>query len=331
MGVRAFVKKVKRTFPEVLCQMSKPLNQGGVWFVDFIRGTCHVVFQHRPGEWGLTKITPENEDEFTNKPEELFTDEDHAFIRIIEMLARPTENHEMRAFVTLSDQLWRETHDNFLSAAMIELRDKMIEKLVIRGNDGYFERRKVGPFVWNPTLKTMVPVEDPQREVRIEIQCEPGWYRIIGDCIERMVAETHSMEWKDYRLKFTCVKEKFAGLRIYFNITHKNGDEIPSETMQMLYDSLSSHIAVAETLCHNICEVCGEPGRIRGQQGEHLQTLCDYHTKLRGRSEPEPVTKALFGSQVDAVDFLKLTQQEQNDELRIRGNGSTQDGPQSPA
>lgn len=58
----------------------------------------------------------------------------------------------------------------------------------------------------------------------------------------------------------TQIKEKFGGLRFYYD----GG----SEELEKLVDE-------AERLSYRTCEVCGEPGKERG--GGWIQTLCDKH------------------------------------------------------
>jgi hypothetical protein len=60
----------------------------------------------------------------------------------------------------------------------------------------------------------------------------------------------------------TQVKEKFGGLRFYYN----GGD-----------DYIDGMVRMAESWAANTCEVCGKPGKLRG--GGWLYTACDEHTK----------------------------------------------------
>lgn len=308
MGVRAFVKRVKRAFPEIITGY---LTVDQTRVVNITRDSKQVrLLFTEPNEWRIT--TPEGADT-------TFNFDERAFIQAVGILANPSEDADLIAHTALSDQMWREFHDGMVSEGMMDLRAKMVEEVVVRKNDHLFEYRPI-------------PAE-PENMMRIVIQCEPGWFKLIGDCLDRIHAEMQAMEWKDYRLKISCVKEKFAGLRIYFNIKEKDGREIPGQVLQGLYNSISNHIAVAEVLAHSTCEVCGEGGQIHGNVGEHLQTLCDHHAHLRKRGNTPTELKAMFGSTArDGLHFLKLIQQEkENDELRIRRDGSPQDGATSPA
>lgn len=58
------------------------------------------------------------------------------------------------------------------------------------------------------------------------------------------------------------IKEKFGGLRFYYN----GGD-----------DKIAGMVQMTEAWCGHTCESCGEPGEMR--QGGWLRTLCDKHAK----------------------------------------------------
>lgn len=67
--------------------------------------------------------------------------------------------------------------------------------------------------------------------------------------------------------EFVCqqVKEKFGGLRFYFDVSEGASDEAAKE-MDRLVDKAKYQCAVT-------CEFCGDPGKLR-EQG-WLKTLCD--------------------------------------------------------
>lgn len=63
----------------------------------------------------------------------------------------------------------------------------------------------------------------------------------------------------------TQVKEKFGGLRFYYN----GGD-----------DYIRGVVGMAEEMSYRTCEVCGSPGKLR--RGGWYRTLCDTHAKESG-------------------------------------------------
>jgi len=81
-----------------------------------------------------------------------------------------------------------------------------------------------------------------------------GWYPLIKDLITDLI----ELGWD----KQTCqVKEKFGGLRFYIN----DGS-----------DKIYERITLAESQSYKICEVCGEKGGLRKNNGWYT-TLCDEH------------------------------------------------------
>lgn len=85
-----------------------------------------------------------------------------------------------------------------------------------------------------------------------------GWLGFIKEMMKDII----KMNWD----KQTCqVKEKFGGLRFYINSAS---------------DEIHDRITQAETLSYEVCEECGEPGKLRTDIGWYL-TLCDNHYNLK--------------------------------------------------
>ena len=102
-----------------------------------------------------------------------------------------------------------------------------------------------------------------------------GWYDIIY-CLcysivqyEDMIKDSNNWSEKQfgepaqkyknyYPVKFDQVKEKYGGLRVYFN----GGD-----------DYIDGLISMAETMSYKTCEACGNPGK--PNDGGWIVTLCD--------------------------------------------------------
>lgn len=96
-------------------------------------------------------------------------------------------------------------------------------------------------------------------------ECGPGWYGMIKNLIEELIA----IGWNK---NITQVKEKFGGLRFYTDSTPEGGDDI---------------ISKYETISYKTCEECGKEGVLR--KGGWLSTFCDEHAQ--GREPMEKVTK----------------------------------------
>jgi len=92
-----------------------------------------------------------------------------------------------------------------------------------------------------------------------------GWYQIIDSLCNQI---QHHIDWKNRdgekvaQVVASQVKEKFGGLRFYYN----GGD-----------DYVDGMVRMAESWAANTCETCGKPGKLRG--GGWLYTACDEHTK----------------------------------------------------
>lgn len=104
------------------------------------------------------------------------------------------------------------------------------------------------------------------------IECGDGWYDLIRSVCWEIKQHEENIELRkkynpdyltDYQpTKFDQIKEKYGGLRIYFN----GGD-----------DHVKGVICLAEDMSFNICEVCGNKGK--PNQGGWISTLCDLHRR----------------------------------------------------
>ena len=88
---------------------------------------------------------------------------------------------------------------------------------------------------------------------------------------------------KSPEVRFSQIKEKFAGLRIYFDMIHDITEEELSQydedSYQIEYDRLwnrvSSAIEFTEFLSHKTCEICGKKGKVN--RNGWWKTLCPEH------------------------------------------------------
>ena len=69
-------------------------------------------------------------------------------------------------------------------------------------------------------------------------------------------------------VKFVQIKEKFGGLRMYYD-TESEDDDFRKKINDCIYN--------AESESYTICEICGETGKVR--KGNWIKTLCDEHKK----------------------------------------------------
>jgi len=86
-----------------------------------------------------------------------------------------------------------------------------------------------------------------------------GWYQLIRNLSQDIdtIAKENNLIGDNYP-KATQVKEKFGGLRFYID-----------GSIDLVYDAISK----AEAASYYICEVCGKPGKARGDGW--IVTICD--------------------------------------------------------
>jgi hypothetical protein len=96
------------------------------------------------------------------------------------------------------------------------------------------------------------------------ISCGDGWYNILDQLCHNIQSHT---DWQNRetvkvsQVVASQVKEKFGGLRFYYN----GGD-----------DYIHGLTTMAESMSEVTCETCGSPGRSRGSGW--VYTACDTHT-----------------------------------------------------
>ncbi|NMA97547.1 MAG: hypothetical protein GX970_05445 [Phyllobacteriaceae bacterium] len=90
-------------------------------------------------------------------------------------------------------------------------------------------------------------------------ECNAGWSDLLHSTFA-WIEETGDLVWRTEQ-----IKEKWAGLRLYFS-----GD--PGVLGRQIIDA-------AEHVSMHICETCGAPGRVRHRGGWWL-TSCDQHAPI---------------------------------------------------
>lgn len=104
-----------------------------------------------------------------------------------------------------------------------------------------------------------------------------GWWKIMLEGFDRIDAVLK--EEPDCFVKILQVKEKFGGLRVYISLQRGSGDGLDGEEHEDLHRRVGVVIEEMENQASNTCEMCGEPGKLRG--GGWLKTLCDRHAEMR--------------------------------------------------
>jgi hypothetical protein len=110
-------------------------------------------------------------------------------------------------------------------------------------------------------------MSDWKEKLNNERLAEGGWYGVIApDGWQQLVEETNErLAYLDPDYKICQVKEKFGGLRYYFDT---NASEIVSDIMHAVAND-------AEWRSTQRCQVCGKWGTTRDLSW--IRTLCDTH------------------------------------------------------
>lgn len=96
------------------------------------------------------------------------------------------------------------------------------------------------------------------------LECEDGWFNIIETCCA--LIKHHYKNKKDIDFEFLQVKEKFGTLRLYY----QGGDSFVAGVIKM-----------AENLSARVCEMSGNPGKLR-KKGMWYKTLCEQEAERLG-------------------------------------------------
>jgi len=123
------------------------------------------------------------------------------------------------------------------------------------------------------------------------LQCGDGWYKLIDQVCKYL---QNMINWNNWpQVEFTTVKEKFGGLRMYWDLKNKTEKEYKkSRRLKKLFKTFEEYIehvnwvfrfvdgviSFAEQLSYSICESCGKEGKNRNIFG-WIHTLCDDCTK----------------------------------------------------
>ena len=97
-------------------------------------------------------------------------------------------------------------------------------------------------------------------------ECDKGWNKLI-----EALCETLSIVDKDKEIRVQQIKEKYASLRFYINVSS---------------DKFNKIIGRFEDISFKTCEVCGNEGRRRvNKDFLWYKTLCDRHAKKLGYTD----------------------------------------------
>lgn len=108
-----------------------------------------------------------------------------------------------------------------------------------------------------------------------QIQHHIDWSNKTHDILMKDNPYNHKIPEKVKQVEILQIKEKFGGLRFYYD----GGDE-----------KIDGMVRMAESWAARTCETCGNPGKSRS--GGWIRTLCDTH-----EAERQEAMKARLGVQ----------------------------------
>lgn len=156
------------------------------------------------------------------------------------------------------------------------------DQLLAEGKDPWYDAEL---RAWRDALETELLVRDNIHLLTYpdghSIQCEiaPGWFSLVGDCLAELANDWKDERFKNYRLHFVQIKEKFGGLRMYYNISHTS-DEVEHVNPDFIYETIRARVDAAISKAAKTCEDCGEPGDL-SNCGGWVQTLCSTHARMK--------------------------------------------------
>lgn len=98
-------------------------------------------------------------------------------------------------------------------------------------------------------------------------ECGDGWYSIIDGVCKLIKDISKPQNWQ---IEFTQVKEKFAGLRMYYDWVGDSSDLRDTE----MENKIEGAIMMAERMSTRTCEQCGATSDVEVRGDSWLKTLC---------------------------------------------------------
>lgn len=161
-------------------------------------------------------------------------------------------------------------------------------------------------------------------------ECSGGWYQLLRECCEAIVARyaEDGIEVDDIDFEPAQIKEKFGTLRFYYGYTDApcgiaafdnlaTGESIRFEpkaagdmddAKAKLRQDIRSIVRTAEERSRHTCETCGAEGELRNDSdvGIHwVQTLCDSCHEKRIQRTIEAREKRKHMSAEDFLEEIK--------------------------
>lgn len=128
------------------------------------------------------------------------------------------------------------------------------------------------------------------------VSIEPGWFELIEEACRRIDALLTNEEKALFRWR--QIKEKFGGLRMYWNeggfymdfigpdsLAHVVAEPERPQLSQQTRERIAGIVAEAAKKASTRCQICGAPGTLRRRGDGWLVTACDRHVESRVMEE----------------------------------------------
>lgn len=120
---------------------------------------------------------------------------------------------------------------------------------------------------------------------RTIIECGNGWFNLVDLACRAIKREVENAQYLGVEVSFTLsqVKEKFGGLRIYYDNSCDMGITVDPNVMRKYWNSdgkISGIVRMAELYSYHVCEECGERGDC-DPKAAYLKTECAKCWSLR--------------------------------------------------
>ena len=113
----------------------------------------------------------------------------------------------------------------------------------------------------------------------IGLGCGAGWWPALEDAFIEITGILNTYVGLSFNT--AQIKEKFGGLRFYYDLHRKKGCTLTDELEKDAREAIDAAVQKAENMAGVACEVCGQRG-VRG--GKHwLKTLCETHMSMHDR------------------------------------------------
>ncbi len=114
----------------------------------------------------------------------------------------------------------------------------------------------------------------------IAFECDDGWFNLLLELSKKLY---FLMKKSKIKISVSQVKEKFAGLRYYYN--ERCPSKMDRRVINLWSAIISDVVSELEREAESICEICGNYGSIK-RRGTWYKTLCDKCTKKEKYNAP---------------------------------------------